>query len=151
VGPVFLAGAFETIASTYVDHVRNQWPLPPRVPTTDDSPPVGGLGDLGGRLAGSIRVKKFNTRGVRAMLKGGHGMRYDRDAGAMRDFLKDVLALPAVDSGNDRWLMQVPPTEIGVHETTGDGGYEFYFQCDEIEATVAEIEDQLPAGCTAMI
>lgn len=74
------------------------------------------------------------------MINGGHVMLYDRDAGAMRDFLRTVLALPAVDSGNGRWLMQIPPTELGVHETDGDGGYEFYFQCDEIESTVREIE-----------
>jgi predicted enzyme related to lactoylglutathione lyase len=74
------------------------------------------------------------------MINGGHVMIFDRDPAAMRDFLKEVLALPAVDSGDGRLLMQAPPTEIGVHETDGDGGYDFYFQCDEIESTVKAIE-----------
>jgi predicted enzyme related to lactoylglutathione lyase len=78
----------------------------------------------------------------KAMINGGHIMIFDRDPAAMRDFLRDVLALPAVDSGNGRLLMQVPPTEIGVHETEGDGGYGFYFQCDDIESTVAAIEER---------
>jgi predicted enzyme related to lactoylglutathione lyase len=74
------------------------------------------------------------------MITGGHVMMYDRNAEAMRDFVRDVLGLDGVDAGGGWWLGAVPPTEIGFHETDGDGSWEFYFMCDDIEATVTEIE-----------
>ena len=74
------------------------------------------------------------------MINGGHVMIFDKNSEAMSDFLRHVLALPGVDAGNGRWMLQVPPTEMAVHETDGEGSYAFYFQCDEIEKTVREIE-----------
>lgn len=76
------------------------------------------------------------------MINGGHVMLYDRDAEAMRAFVRDVLGLDGVDAGQGWWLAKVPPTEMGFHPTEGDnaGSWEFYFMCDDIEATVKEIE-----------
>ena len=74
------------------------------------------------------------------MINGGHVMMYDRDAAAMRAFMTDVLGLASVDAGGGWTLMQVPPTELGIHPTEGEGSWDFYFMCDDIEATVKEIE-----------
>ena len=76
------------------------------------------------------------------MITGGHVVMYDRDAAAMRDFVRDVLGLDGVDVGGGRWFARVPPTEMGFHDTDGDGVWEFYFQCDDIEAEVKAIESR---------
>ncbi len=83
------------------------------------------------------------------MITGTHAIVYAADAEAARAFLRDVLEFPHVDA-HDGWLIfKLPPAELGVHPA-GDAGdpstgapsghHELYLMCDDIEATVADLE-----------
>jgi catechol 2,3-dioxygenase-like lactoylglutathione lyase family enzyme len=74
------------------------------------------------------------------MIDGVHVIIYSTDAEADRAFLRDVLELPAVDAGGGWLLFALPPAEVGVHPTDGEGSHELYFMCDDIEATKGELE-----------
>jgi catechol 2,3-dioxygenase-like lactoylglutathione lyase family enzyme len=75
------------------------------------------------------------------MINGLHALIYSADADADRAFLRDVLGLPNVDSGGGWLIFAMPPAELGVHPTMGDGepAQEFYLMCDDLEATMAEL------------
>lgn len=51
-----------------------------------------------------------------------------------------MLDLPHVDAGNGRLIFAAPPTELAVHAHEGDAQYELWLVCDDIVATVAELE-----------
>jgi catechol 2,3-dioxygenase-like lactoylglutathione lyase family enzyme len=75
-----------------------------------------------------------------------HAIIYADDAEAARTFLRDVLELPWVDA-HDGWLIfKLPPPELGVHPTgspgVSSGTHEIYLMCDDIEATVADLESK---------
>ncbi len=74
------------------------------------------------------------------MISGAHVIVYSRDAEADRRFLGEVLGLGHVDAGDGWLLFKAPPTEIAVHPTDGPGSHELYFMCDDIQATVAELQ-----------
>lgn len=81
------------------------------------------------------------------MLTGLHAMIYTRDADAARAFFRDVLGLRAVDAGGGWLIFALPPAELGVHPADGkegdaahEGRHELYLMCDDIHATVAELE-----------
>ena len=86
------------------------------------------------------------------MLTALHTLIYSDDPEATRAFFRDVLGWPFVEaSGSDSgWLIfKSGPSELGVHPTSGahDGhDYSYPLQhkvslmCDDIEATVAELE-----------
>jgi hypothetical protein len=73
------------------------------------------------------------------MINGAHLIIYSRDADADRQFLREVLDFSPVDAG-DGWLVfKLPPAELAVHPTEGDGVHEMYLLCDDVEATVAAL------------
>ncbi len=83
------------------------------------------------------------------MISGTHAIIYATDPEAARAFFRDVLGFPFVDA-HDGWLIfKLPPAELGVHPT-GDGvgspgappggHHEVYLMCDDVEATVSELE-----------
>lgn len=75
------------------------------------------------------------------MITGTHATIYSEDAQGLRDFLKDVLGFDSVDSGGGWLIFALPPAELGVHPTEGTGGgTELYLMCDDITATVKELE-----------
>jgi catechol 2,3-dioxygenase-like lactoylglutathione lyase family enzyme len=74
------------------------------------------------------------------MITGAHAIIYSRDADADRAFFRDVLELPAVDAGHGWLIFALPPAELATHPTDGAGSYELYLMCDDIGATVAELE-----------
>jgi predicted enzyme related to lactoylglutathione lyase len=74
------------------------------------------------------------------MINGVHAIVYTRDAEALRAFLRDVLDLPHVDAGGGWLIFALPPGEIAAHTTDEAGRHELYFMCDDIEATVKELE-----------
>jgi hypothetical protein len=55
--------------------------------------------------------------GVRALI-------YSADAAADRAFLRDVLGLPHVDSGDGWLIFKAPPTELAVHPTDATPSHE---------------------------
>ena len=82
------------------------------------------------------------------MISGTHAIIYASDPEAARAFLRDVLGFPFVDA-HDGWLIFKLPAELGVHPA-GDGAgssgappgghHELYLMCDDVQATVSELE-----------
>jgi catechol 2,3-dioxygenase-like lactoylglutathione lyase family enzyme len=74
------------------------------------------------------------------MLTGAHTILFAHDADAARAFVRDVLELDAVDAGGGWLIFALPPAELAVHPTDGPPKHELYLMCDDIEATLAELE-----------
>lgn len=82
------------------------------------------------------------------MITAMHALVFADDADAARAFFRDVLGFPAVDTGGGWLIFRTGPSELGVHPTSGDDGegwttdlhHAVTFACDDIEATVAELE-----------
>ncbi|HKP90384.1 MAG TPA: VOC family protein [Thermoleophilaceae bacterium] len=74
------------------------------------------------------------------MINGAHAIVYARDPEAARAFFRDVLGFPSVDAGRGWLIFELPPTELAVHPSEGDGHHELYLMCDDIEATVEELK-----------
>jgi predicted enzyme related to lactoylglutathione lyase len=73
------------------------------------------------------------------MITGIHAIQFTQDADALRAFLRDTLELPSVDAGRGWLIFGLPPAELAAHP--GDTpGTELYLMCDDIEATVAQLE-----------
>jgi hypothetical protein len=74
------------------------------------------------------------------MITGAHAIIYTKDAGGVRAFLRDTLGLSSVDAGGGWLIFALPPAEVAVHPTDGEARHELYLMCDDITATVAELE-----------
>jgi catechol 2,3-dioxygenase-like lactoylglutathione lyase family enzyme len=74
------------------------------------------------------------------MITGAHAIVFTGDAEALRAFFADVLELPSVDAGGGWLIFGLPPAEIAAHPADGPGGHELYLMCDDIHATVEELE-----------
>jgi catechol 2,3-dioxygenase-like lactoylglutathione lyase family enzyme len=74
------------------------------------------------------------------MITGTHAIIFTKEAEAVRAFLGDVLGLSSVDAGGGWLIFALPPAEVAAHPTDGDGYHELYLMCDDIEATVEELE-----------
>jgi catechol 2,3-dioxygenase-like lactoylglutathione lyase family enzyme len=69
-----------------------------------------------------------------------HTIVYASDADQARAFFRDVLGLPNVDA-HDGWLIfKLPPAELAVHPAAAGGRHELYLMCDDIAATMADLE-----------
>lgn len=74
------------------------------------------------------------------MIKGFHAILFSADAEADRAFFRDVLGWPFVDA-RDGWLIfAAPPAELALHPVEGSQRHEFYLMCDDVKATVDELE-----------
>jgi predicted enzyme related to lactoylglutathione lyase len=78
------------------------------------------------------------------MIQGVHAMFYSSEADALRDFLRDKLALPFTDVGEGWLIFDAPSGDVGAHPTGHPGSppsgtHNVSFFCDDIEATVAEL------------
>ena len=84
------------------------------------------------------------------MINGFHSIVYSDDATATRAFFGDVLGWPTLDAGHGWLIFKTPPSELGVHPTTGDAGerwattphHQLSLMCDDIEATMAELREK---------
>ena len=74
------------------------------------------------------------------MITGAHAVIHGADADGVRAFFRDVLEFPSVDAGHGWLIFALPPAEIAAHPTDGAGRHELYLMCDDIHATVAELE-----------
>jgi catechol 2,3-dioxygenase-like lactoylglutathione lyase family enzyme len=74
------------------------------------------------------------------MINGTHAIVYSEDAEALRAFFRDVLEFPSVDAGGGWLIFGLPPAELAAHPAESGGRHELYLMCDDIEATVAELE-----------
>ena len=74
-------------------------------------------------------------------ITGTHAIIYSTDAEADRRFFQDVLGLRSVDAGGGWLIFALPPAELAVHPAEpANTSHELYLLCDDIEATVTELE-----------
>jgi len=83
------------------------------------------------------------------MIIGAHVMIFSRDPQADREFLRDVLELPCIDSGGGWLIFKLPPAELGVHGGEKNDVHEFYLMCDDVDETVASLKRK-GAECDAI-
>ena len=76
------------------------------------------------------------------MITGVHAVIFTTDAEQDRAFFRDVLELPFVDAGEGWLIFALPPAELAAHPADEDGRHELYLMCDDVHATVAELEAQ---------
>jgi catechol 2,3-dioxygenase-like lactoylglutathione lyase family enzyme len=69
-----------------------------------------------------------------------HAILFTDDAVATRSFLQETLGLESVDAGGGWLIFAGPPAEIAAHLAEGQPHHEVYLMCDDINATVAELE-----------
>ena len=75
-----------------------------------------------------------------AVITGAHAIIFTRDADALRAFLRDALGFPSVDAGGGWLIFGLPAAELAAHPGEEDGRHELYLMCDDVHATVAELE-----------
>jgi catechol 2,3-dioxygenase-like lactoylglutathione lyase family enzyme len=74
------------------------------------------------------------------VITGIHAIVFSPDAEKVRGFFADVLGLSSVDAGGGWLIFALPPAELAVHPAGGDGRHELYLMCDDIHATLAELQ-----------
>jgi catechol 2,3-dioxygenase-like lactoylglutathione lyase family enzyme len=73
------------------------------------------------------------------MITGLHSIVFSPAAVEDRAFFRDTLGLHSVDAGGGWLVFAMPPAELAVHPTDGDGHHELYLMCDDIEATLDDL------------
>jgi catechol 2,3-dioxygenase-like lactoylglutathione lyase family enzyme len=76
------------------------------------------------------------------VITGAHAIVFVEEPDAARAFFGDTLGLRAVDAGGGWLIFALPPAELACHPTAPEdsGRHELYLMCDDLEATVAELE-----------
>ena len=78
------------------------------------------------------------------MITGTHLILYAEDADRARAFFRDVLGFPWIDAHEGWLIFRMPPAEVGIHPSGEEGlagsGHEIYLMCDDISATVADLQ-----------
>jgi catechol 2,3-dioxygenase-like lactoylglutathione lyase family enzyme len=74
------------------------------------------------------------------VITGAHAVVFTREPEALRAFFGDVLGLESVDAGGGWLIFALPPAEVAVHPAEEGGRHELYLMCDDVHATVAELE-----------
>lgn len=83
------------------------------------------------------------------MITGAHVIIYSTDAEADRAFFRDVLGYPFADAGHGWLIFALPPAEVAVHPSPGNGTHELYFMCDDVRTFIAEMAEQ-GVACSAI-
>jgi predicted enzyme related to lactoylglutathione lyase len=76
------------------------------------------------------------------LITGAHAVIFTKDADRVRAFLRDVLGFPSVDAGGGWLIFALPPAELAAHPTDQDPHHQLYLMCDDVHATVAELQDR---------
>jgi hypothetical protein len=74
------------------------------------------------------------------MINGMHAILFSQDADATRDALRQVLGTRSVDAGGGWLIFALPPAELAVHPAGEGGRAELYLMCDDVAATVADLQ-----------
>jgi predicted enzyme related to lactoylglutathione lyase len=74
------------------------------------------------------------------VITGIHAIVFSAEAEKVRAFFADVLGLSSADAGGGWLIFALPPAELAVHPADGDGRHELYLMCDDIHATLAELQ-----------
>jgi hypothetical protein len=71
------------------------------------------------------------------LITGAHSIIYSKKPEQDRAFMRDVLKLPYVDSGDGWLIFSLPPAEVAFHDSTKNNVEEFYLISDNIKARPA--------------
>jgi len=81
------------------------------------------------------------------MIRGVHTMFYSSEPEAFRAFLRDKLGFTYTDVGEGWLIFDLPEADMGCHPAdesrehgAPNGTHDISFYCDDIEATVTELE-----------
>jgi predicted enzyme related to lactoylglutathione lyase len=74
------------------------------------------------------------------MITGVHTIIFTSAPERLRAFFRDVLGFPSVDAGGGWLIFALPPAELAAHPTDEASHHKLYLMCDDIHATVAELE-----------
>jgi predicted enzyme related to lactoylglutathione lyase len=74
------------------------------------------------------------------VITGVHAIVFSPEADQVRAFLRDVLGLSSADAGGGWLIFALPPAELAVHPADGATRHELYLMCDDIHATLAELQ-----------
>jgi catechol 2,3-dioxygenase-like lactoylglutathione lyase family enzyme len=69
-----------------------------------------------------------------------HAIVFSPAAEKVRAFVADVLGMSSVDAGGGWPIFALPPAELAVHPADGDTRHELYLMCDDIHATLTELQ-----------
>jgi catechol 2,3-dioxygenase-like lactoylglutathione lyase family enzyme len=76
------------------------------------------------------------------VITGVHAIVFSPEAEKVRAFFGDVLGLRSLDAGGGWLIFALPPADLAVHPTDGDGHHEFSLMCDDIHATLADLRSK---------
>jgi catechol 2,3-dioxygenase-like lactoylglutathione lyase family enzyme len=88
----------------------------------------------------SSSARRRQARYSAHVISGAHLIIYSTDAEADRGFVRDVLGFDAVDAGGGWLIFALPPAELAVHPHATGGRHELYLMCDDVHATVADLQ-----------
>jgi predicted enzyme related to lactoylglutathione lyase len=74
------------------------------------------------------------------VITGMHAIVFSAEAEQTRAFFADVLGLSSVDAGGGWPIFALPPAELAVHPAEGGGRHQLYLMCDDIHATLADLQ-----------
>jgi catechol 2,3-dioxygenase-like lactoylglutathione lyase family enzyme len=74
------------------------------------------------------------------VINGVHAIVFSPQAEQVRAFFAEVLGLPSVDAGGGWPIFAMPPAELAVHPSDGEGSHQLYLMCDDITLTLAELK-----------
>jgi catechol 2,3-dioxygenase-like lactoylglutathione lyase family enzyme len=73
-------------------------------------------------------------------ITGVHTLIYTPEPDAVRAIFRDVFGWKHVDAGDGWLIFALPPGELAAHPTEDDGSHELTLMCDDLEATMAELQ-----------
>ncbi len=82
------------------------------------------------------------------MITAVHTLVFAEDPEAARAFFRDVLEMPAADTGGGWLIFRTGPSELGVHPSSWEHGgaagstdqrFDLSLMCDDLETTMAEL------------
>src|SRR5581483_4174203 len=88
----------------------------------------------------SVKCDDSGAQREHIMIIGAHVVIYTKNPEADRAFFQDVLKFPSVDAGHGWLIFAMPPCEAAFHDAENNGPHELYFMCDDVAATLSELE-----------
>jgi hypothetical protein len=76
------------------------------------------------------------------VITGVHAIVFSSQAQNVREFFADQIGLPSVDAGGGWPIFALPPAELAVHPAESDGQHQLFLMCEDIHATLAELQDK---------
>lgn len=83
------------------------------------------------------------------MITGAHSIIYSKKPEMDRAFMRDVLKLPYVDSGDGWLIFALPPAEVAFHDSAKNNVEELYLLTDDLEHLIAQMK-KLKVKCSSV-